>query len=581
MRPTGTGKHDRNLEPGRRSALKLGGVGLAIAGSMLGDRQALSAAARPARKPIIIEEATNIALTASPDRKYLAFDLLGILWVVPLAGGPASRLTGDHDDIALPDWSPDGSTLLFQSFRNGNFHLWTVPAAGGPLTQLTHGPHDHREPAWSPDGKTIAFSSDRSEGRYAIHLLDVASGETRQLSRGASQDSEPCWSPDGSEIAYVADGVHLLRMSVADGTSVPLASVPGPAHPLDASAIHAPCFAPDGTLHHIRREGGSVRLFRGDAPILSDDDLYPFRPVFAGEGGLFYAAAGKIRRRTASGDTMEVPFQAEATVTRPDYRKKKRDFDSLSPRPVVGVLAPALSPDGTSIVFGALNDLYVMQIGERPRLLVGGPHHKCDPAWSPDGQWVAYASDKGGTHDVWLTEVATGAERQLTNVPGKGLTSCAWSPEGDYIACLDQDGALQLVSVATGAIRQVFEPIWEPGRPSFGPGGKRIACAAFKPVSARFREGMNEILVVDLESGESVYRPAIDGKSIAVRGLDGPAWSPDGTMMAFVVASTLWVAPVDPRGIPTGPARQITTEVSDAPSWRGDSAALLYLSNGW
>ena len=564
----------------RRDALRLGGAGLALAGGTSSTLSPVEGAAVSPKKSVTVEEATNIALSRSPDGKYLVFDLLGILWIMPVDGGPARRLTGDYDDAALPDWSPDGSTILFQSFRSGNFHLWTVPAKGGPLKQLTTGLHDHREPVWSPDGKRVAFSADRSDGRYAIHILDMVSSEIVLLSKGKSQDAEPCWSPDGREIAYVADGVKLLRMSIADGEPRQVASVPPPRHPFEVSEIHAPCFAPNGALYHIRATSGGMALFREDMEMVSDEDIYPFRPAFTPDGGFIYAADGKIRQRNSVGETKILSFFAAVTVTQPLYKKKKRDFDSTAPQSVVGIVAPGLSPDGKSIVFAALNDLYIMRIGERPKVLVGDAHYKCDPAWSPDGKWIAYSSDKGGTLDIWLKDVATGAERQLTNVSSKGLAYAAWSPGGDHIACIDQDGALHLVTIATGAIRQLFDPIWEPGRPSFGPGGKTIACAAFKPVSARFREGLNEILIIDVEAGDGFYNPAVPGKSIAVRGLDGPAWSPDGTKMAFVIASTLWVAPVDIKGRLTGPARQITTEVTDAPSWSGDSASLLYLSKG-
>jgi cytosine/adenosine deaminase-related metal-dependent hydrolase len=69
-------------------------------------------------------------------------------------------------------------------------------------------------------------------------------------------------------------------------------------------------------------------------------------------------------------------------------------------------------------------------------------------------------------------------------------------------------------------------------------------------------------------------------RSIQTRGDDGPVWSPDGTMMAFVVGSVLWVVDVHPDGTFAGTPRQVTDEVTDAPTWSGDSRELLYLNNG-
>jgi hypothetical protein len=104
--------------------------------------------------------------------------------------------------------------------------------------------------------------------------------------------------------------------------------------------------------------------------------------------------------------------------------------------------------------------------------------------------------------------------------------------------------------------------------------------AAFKPYSARYREGLSEIIVIERGTGKATYAPALPNRSLSTRGDDGPVWSPDGAHLAFVVSSVLWVAPVDATGRITGTPRQITEEVTDAPSWSGDSKTLLYLSNG-
>lgn len=563
----------------RREAMAFGGLGLVAAGASAGlVARAPAAATAGAEKTVSVSAVTDVALTLSPDGQHIAFDLLSILWTIPVAGGPATRLTGDFDDLGQPDWSPDGKSIVFQSYRSGNFHLWSIPATGGAFTQLTDGLCDDREPRWSPDGKWIAFSSDRSEGRYAIHLLEVATRTVTLFSEGRGQDSEPCWTPDGKAVVYISDGCKLMKKAIG-GHASELASVPLSRDRMKPSEIHAPGVAPDGTVFYSRLIGGAMTMVAGDKDLITGEDLYPFRPSFAG-GALFYASGGQIRRRAADGATLAIPFTASVPVTQAQYAKKTRDFTSTLPKPVVGIVGPQLSPDGKWIAFGALNDLWLMPVGGAPRPLIKDQWYKVDPAWSADGKWIAFATDRGGTMDLWLHEVATGTERQLTNIPDKGLVSPAWSGDGKWIACLDQNGALHVVEVASGSVRKIFDDLWEPGRPSFGPGGKTIAYAAFKPTSARYREGLSEILTVDVATGKGAYAPIAEGKSLGVRGLDGPMWSPDGTKMAYVFASTLWVVPVDEKGAFTGPPVKITDEVTDAPSWSGDGSKLLYLSNG-
>ncbi len=567
---------DRNVS--RRGLLAAtGGAGLLLAsGTTIADgATGLPAAA----KDVIVSEATNVALTVSPDGKAIAFDLLGILWTIPIGGGPALRLTGDFDDIAQPDWSPDGKRIAFQSYRTGNFHIWTIAPDGTGMTQHTSGAFDHREARWSPDGKTIAFASDRSESRYAIHLLDVASGEVTLFSKGKGQDSEPAWSPDGKRIAYIADGTKVIVAGL-DGTVEQVASIPPSTDRLRPSELRAPSFAPDASIAFTRLDAGSLTLVLGGADIVVGEDLYPFRPGWLPGGGFIYGATGHIRHFIAGSESKIVPFTLNAPVTTPNYKRKLRDFDSTTPRPVIGIASPVLSPDARTIAFCALNQLWLLPVGGRPAKLIDDGWHKCHPAWAPDGKTLAYSTDRAGTLQIWLRDIAAGADRQLTSLPDAVAVSASWSHDGSLIAFLTQEGALHTVEVATGAVQKVYDALWEPGRPTFGPGAATIAMAAFKPNSARYREGLSEVLTIDRATGKGSYAPVLPGKSLGTRGDDGPIWSPDGKTMAVIFGSTLWVAAVDAKGAFTGPPRKLNAEVTDAISWSGDSKSILYLSNG-
>jgi dipeptidyl aminopeptidase/acylaminoacyl peptidase len=92
---------------------------------------------------------------------------------------------------------------------------------------------------------------------------------------------------------------------------------------------------------------------------------------------------GSLLRRTSRGHGLDTQSSA-TTSTR------------LPRSPVQGILAPALSPDGNQVAFSALNQLWVMKIGEPPRQLTHGSSFVQGPQWSPDGNWLAYASDKDG-----------------------------------------------------------------------------------------------------------------------------------------------------------------------------------------
>ncbi len=159
-----------------------------------------------------------------------------------------------------------------------------------------------------------------------------------------------------------------------------------------------------------------------------------------------------------------------------------------------------------------------MRIGRAPRPLTRDHWWKCDPAWSPDGTRLAYSTDRGGTLDIWIRDLGTGRDRQLTRLGTRAALSAAWSPGGQEIAFLDQDGALWTADVATGDVRRVFTATFEPGRPTWSPDGRTIALAAVKPFSARFREGLSQILLVDRATGRGRYVEAVAGRSIQTRG---------------------------------------------------------------
>ena len=193
----------------RREALQRGGL-LAAAASIGVAGAATPARAEPdgsGRARVTLTEGTNLAASVSPDGRWVTFDLVTGIWVLPVGGGQARRLTDDLQDATLPRWSPDSQRLVFQSYRDGNFHLWTMAADGsGAPRQLTSGPFDHREPVFSPDGRMLAFSSDRGgTGSYGIFTYDLGSGSIATLVDSAADEAAPFWFPDGTTVAYTVD----------------------------------------------------------------------------------------------------------------------------------------------------------------------------------------------------------------------------------------------------------------------------------------------------------------------------------------------------------------------------------------
>ncbi|MDI2027786.1 hypothetical protein QFW96_04160 [Saccharopolyspora sp. TS4A08] len=504
---------------------------------------------------VTLRQGTNICAAVAPDGR-IAFDLVNAIWLLEAGGGRARKLTDELQDATQPDFSPDGRSLVFQSYRDGNFHLWTMAADGSGLRQLTAGPDDHREPKFSPDGRFLAFSSDRAGG-YQVFTMDLGSGVIRQVTRDRADVSMPNWSPDGSALVYVAGETAIERVEIASGQVSTL--VEGEAE------LFGPSVAPDGRLAHVRLDGTRRDLVVDGRAVTEGEDVFGFAPRWTGPDELLYTADGAVRRRVLSGGRTDVPFAAAVPVLGSrDYRRRRPGVRGPN---VTGIASPVCSRDGGRIAFRALNALWVLPIGQEPRKVVSDGYFASDPDFSPDGRFLLYSSDRTGTAELWLHELATGAERRITDVEGAAITP-RFAPDGKRIAYQDQDGATWVADLDGGAPRQVTSPMFQPGRPDFSPDGRTLVLAAVKPYAARVREGTSQIVRVDVDTGTLEYTEVLPFRSLATRGDDGPVWSPDGRHLAFVVESTAWIVPVDAAGAFTGTPRQVTTELTDSLSWR-------------
>jgi Tol biopolymer transport system component len=145
----------------------------------------------------------------SPDGSLVAFDSdregsTMNLWLQPLAGGPARRLTFDRELLAYAAWSPDGRWLAAQMRRGEDTHVVVVAAAGGEPQVLTRDAGQSWPNSFSPDGERIAYARQR-DGLWNLWWVSRRGGEQRQLTRHeapAAYVRYPAWSPRGDRLVY-------------------------------------------------------------------------------------------------------------------------------------------------------------------------------------------------------------------------------------------------------------------------------------------------------------------------------------------------------------------------------------------
>jgi Tol biopolymer transport system component/imidazolonepropionase-like amidohydrolase len=540
-------------------------------------------------------------VAASPAGDRLVIEVQGVLWSIARRGGKATALTTPELEPTRVAWSPDGSRIAVIGYQGGGFHLWTMAPDGSGLRQLTSGPWDDRGVSWSPDGDRIAFASERGGDpvagtSYKIWTVDVRSGELTQLTDDSGvEDYDPAWHPDGGKVLFVRSegkGGRTLASVPAQGGTVTVERT------VDSGVFIGPAYASDGRVACVRladaagqETNPATSVLEVDGkPVTDGEDVSPLPPSWTSGGELLYVADGKVRARRpgadGSSEAEEIPFSASLAVPVPTYARKRHDFDSTAARQVLGVHLPALSPDGRSVAFAALNALWVLPIGGRPRkLLQADPSGYVQmPSWAPDGRSVLYSyeggSDGNGLISVHRRWLDSGKDEVLAS---GGRLNPALSPDGGTLACQDSTGNLIVRDLATGEERTLVAPLGAnglPGQPTWSADGRYLAFSDRNRLNQRFREGYNVIRVVDTGTGEWKSHLPMPHASLSDRTNSGPVWSPDGSSMAFIMESALWVMPVEADGTPSGAPRRITDEAADQPSWSGDSKTLLYESSG-
>ncbi len=474
-----------------------------IAFSHGGDLWSVPASGGPARR-LTSGDGLEVFPRFSPDGRWLAFtghaDGSSDVYVIPASGGEPRRLTWyparentdrmGFDNIVL-GWAPDGR-ILFRSQRGplGGFNgePWAVRPEGGPAERYPIAEAGHV--SFSPDGTRAAitriFRDFRPWKRYQggmaqdVWLYDLASHAVERITDWRGTDTQPMWL--GGAIYYLSDRddwkVNLWRYDLASRAH---ARVTGFGE-FDCKWAHAGrdrlVFENGGFLYLLDPKDGQPRKVPVELP---DDARFARRR--------WVNVAEQITDASLSPDGKRVAFTARGEVF--TVPAEHGDIRNVTRSSGVRERNAVWSPDGRWLAYFSdatgEEELYVVaQDGaSRPVQLTRGPptwHYA--PAWSPDSSKLAWA-DRGLR--LWWVSMTDRTPQLAVKAPHREIQEYAWSPDGRWLAYATdtaaETSAIFLYSLERKASTQVTADGFDAGEPIFDPDGTALYLLADRDVA--------------------------------------------------------------------------------------------------
>lgn len=497
---------------------------------------ALTAVTLLARTPIQLAQEPAL----SPDGKTLVFSWRGDLWTVPSAGGVARALTRHPGRDTSPVFSPDGKRLAFLSDRQAGPQVYLMPAGGGAPEQLTAHTEGYALDGWYPDGSALLVSAERDYSHYAragvrFFRIPVA-GPAAEVPLFDDYGRTGELSPDGRRLLFTREGEQWFRQGyrgsqasqiwlyeLESGTFTELVA--------EETSARSPRWRPDGKgFYFVSGRSGAANLW-----------------AFEFAGGrrtqLTSFADDAVLTPAVSRDGSTIVFRHGFDLYRLDVGRgqppvKLELWDDSDPR-AAGVerrtLATAtevaFSDDGLEVAFIAGGDLWVMDtVLREPRQITRTPEEERDPVFAPDGRSIHFVSDQGGRSDIWRAERARPDDYWWRN-DRFTLTRVTDDPAVEQDLQWSPDGK-RLAFVKErgdlwtmdpdGGNARLVRPSWSVPQYQWSPDGKWFAAA-----------------LNDADFNSDIWIFPSDGSGAAVNvsrhpdNEGSPAWSPDGRVLAF------------------------------------------------
>ena len=479
---------------------------------------------------------TRLLRTPTVSATQIGFAYANNIWVVPRAGGGAKRLTSFQGQTANPHFSPDGRWIAFSGEYAGNFDVYVVPSEGGEPKRLTWHPGADLVEGWTPDGKSILFSSNRAtwapSGTPRFWTVSAEGGVEEPMILPRAYQGKI--SADGTRIAYrMNNSWDEERRNYRGGQNRPIWIVDLKTYDLvsppwtDSKDVN-PVWVDDSVFFISDRDGvANVWEYqtktRKLAQITKFTD-FDVKSMDSGSGTVVFEQAGYVHELDPkSGKSRIVNINATG-----DFPWMMPNWEDVSNR----LTSMALSPTGKRVVVEARGEIFTIPAdkGDVRNLTHSSASAERDPAWSPDGKFVSYFSDKSGEYKL-VIEAQDGLTppREIALAKPTHYYTPSWSPDSKKLLFTDTNLKVWVLDLATEQAKIVGEDPWMvPQRtlnPVWSPDSKWVA------YSSRLRSLYHAIFISNVETGEK--KQVTDGLADAV----WPTWDASGKYLWFLAST--------------------------------------------
>jgi tricorn protease len=467
---------------------------------------------------------------------HIAFSYANNIWTVERAGGIARRLTSFQGQTANPRFSPDSKWIAFSAEYAGNMDVYVMPAEGGEPKRLTWHPGADNVQGWMPDGSAVVFASSRATAAPSgsPRFWTVPAGGGVETPMALPRAFQGRISPDGRHVAYrLNNSWDDERRNYRGGQNRPIWIVDLKTYDLvtppwtDSKDIE-PVWAGDTVFFLSDRDGVSnVWSYELGTKKLAQVTKFTDFDVKTMDGRpdvVVFEQAGYIHELDPkTGRARVVNIRAIG-----DFPWMMPRWDDVTAR----MTNIALSPTAKRVVVEARGEIFTIpaEKGDIRNLTRSSGTAEREPAWSRDGKWVSYFSDRSGEYALVIeSQDGITAPREIKIPNAKHYYTPSWSPDSKKILFTDTDFNVWVMDVASGQPKLLGNDPWAvPSRtlnPTWSPDSKWVA------YSARRNTLFRVLFVANVETGEK--RQITDGLADAMF----PVWDASGKYLWFLAST--------------------------------------------